>query len=344
MTLGSLFDGIGSWMLIAERLGIKPLWSSEVEAFPMKVSKVHFPDVKQLGDIRYINGAEVEPVDIITFSSPCQNLSVAGNRVGLQGKESSLFHEAIRIIREMRGATNGEYPKFIVWENVKNAFSSNNGDDFRTVLEEISETDIPIPRSGRWANAGLVRSKNCDISWRLLDSRGWGTPQRRKRIFLIADFRSRNCGQGRFAEILFKSKGVSWNTSKSRSEECGSSTCAKENTRSTIHDVPVIHSYCIAGNTIDRKLKNGSRGKGINEETAFTLTTVDRHAVLAFGVVRRLTPTECEKLQGLPVDYTNYGSDSARYKAIGNGIAIPCATYVMEGVKEALVGGDCLKT
>ena len=401
MTLGSLFDGIGSWMFIAERLGIKPLWSSEIEAFPMKVSKAHFPDVKQLGDIRYINGTEVEPVDIITFSSPCQNLSVAGNRVGLHGKESSLFHEAIRIIREMRGATNGEYPKFIVWENVKNAFGTNQGNDFRTVLEEISETDIPIPRSGRWASAGLVRSKNCDISWRLFDARGWGVPQRRKRIFLIADFRSNNVGRGRFAEVLFKSKSVPWNTSESRSEECNPSDCTKESARNTIYDmthaseamrcvgddcvqtltarmgtggnqVPVVHSYCIAGNTIDRKLKNGSNGKGINDEESYTLNTVDRHAVcigngqlhqvsvrdcvgalncmhdqqaiIDCGVVRRLTPSECERLQGLPTGYTEYGSDSARYKAIGNGIAIPCATYVLDGVKEAIEGGDYLKT
>lgn len=172
-------------------------------------------------------------------------------------------------------------------------------------------------------------------------------------------------GQGRFAEVLFKSKSVSWNTSESRSEECGSSDCSEKSIRNTIYDmthaseamrcvgddcvqtlnarmgtggnqVPVVHSYCIAGNTIDRKLKNGGRGKGINKETSFTLNTVDRHAVLDFGIVRRLTPTECEKLQGLPVGYTDYGSDSARYKAIGNGIAIPCATYVLDGVKDAL--------
>ena len=341
MTLGSLFDGIGSWMLIAERLGIKPLWSSEIEAFPMKVSKAHFPDVKQLGDIRYINGAGVEPVDIITFSSPCQNLSVAGNRVGLRGQESSLFHEAIRIIREMRRATNGEYPKFIVWENVKNAFGTNKGNDFRTVLEEISEINIPVPRSGRWANAGLVRSKNCDISWRLLDSRGWGIPQRRKRIFLIADFRPKNGGgQGRFAEVLFKSKSVYWNTTESTSKQHLSIEGITKNIKNTVYDMTHANEALrYVGEDCVQTL-NARMGTGGNQIPVLHMYNIE----MEDGILRKLTPNECEKLQGLPAGYTDCGSDSTRYRSIGNGIAIPCATYVLEGVKEALDGGDCLKT
>nr|DAF57422.1 MAG TPA: Cytosine specific methyltransferase [Myoviridae sp. ctqfO1] len=341
MTLGSLFDGIGSWMLVAERLGIKPLWSSEIEAFPMKVSNAHFPYVKQLGDIRHINGKEIETVDIITFSSPCQNLSVAGNRVGLHGKESSLFHEAIRIIREMREATNGEYPKFIVWENVKNAFGTNKGNDFRTVLEEISETNIPIPRSGRWANAGLVRSKNCDISWRLTDARGWGVPQRRKRIFLVADFRPNNGGgQGRFAEVLFKSKSVSWNTSESERKSDTSVDGTNGYIKNTIYDMTHANEALrYVGEDCIQTL-NARMGTGGNQiPVIHTYNSSSRS-----GILRKLSLSECEKLQGLPVGYTAHGGSSARYKAIGNGIAIPCATYVLGGIKEALSGGDCLKT
>lgn len=151
ITLGSLFDGIGGRLLAATECGIKPLWSSEIDEFPVAVSKYHFPDVAQLGDITKINGADVEPVDIICAGSPCQNLSIAGNRKGLDGEESGLFIHSVRIVREMQEATNGEYPKWFVWENVPGAFSTNKGNDFRAVLEEITETEIPMPRSGRWS-------------------------------------------------------------------------------------------------------------------------------------------------------------------------------------------------
>lgn len=126
MKLGSLFDGIGGWPLAAVKHGIEPVWASEIDDFPKKVTEYHFPDMKHLGDIRQINGAEIEPVDILCAGSPCQSLSVAGNREGLKG-ESGLFHESIRVLREMREATNGEYPKYFVWENVPGAFSSNRG-------------------------------------------------------------------------------------------------------------------------------------------------------------------------------------------------------------------------
>lgn len=167
--------------------------------------------MKHLGDITQINGAEIEPVDIITFGSPCQDLSVAGKREGLKGERSGLFMDAVRIIREMRTATRGQCPRFAVWENVPGAFSSNKGEDFRAVLSEIAETEIPMPRSGKWANAGMVRTERVDIAWRVLDAQYWGVPQRRKRIFLVADFRGR-CA----SEILFKSESVSGNLAESR--------------------------------------------------------------------------------------------------------------------------------
>ena len=156
-TMGSLFSGIGGFELPAQWHGAKVLWQSEIEPWAVHLLQKRFPDAKQLGDITNISGSEIPPVDFITFGSPCQDMSVAGRRAGLDGDRSGLFRQAIRIIKEMREATNGEYPKFAIWENVPGAFTSNKGLDFKAVLEEIAETDIPMPASGRWANAGMVR-------------------------------------------------------------------------------------------------------------------------------------------------------------------------------------------
>ena len=134
ITLGSLFDGIGGWQLAAVRNGVKPLWSSEIDTFPASITGKHFPDTIQLGDVTKINGAEIQPVDIICAGSPCQDLSIAGKRAGLEGDRSNLFYQALRIVREMREETNGVYPKFFVWENVLGAFTSNARRDFKAVL------------------------------------------------------------------------------------------------------------------------------------------------------------------------------------------------------------------
>ena len=186
--VGSLFDGIGGWQLAAIHAGAIPVWSSEIDPFPMAVSHAHFPDTKQLGDITKIKGDEIEPVDIICAGSPCQDLSIAGQRAGLEGKRSNLFYQALRIVWEMRAKTNGEYPRFFIWENVTGAFSSNGRRDFQAVLAEIGQTDIPMPKSGRWARSGMVRSEKCGIGWRVLDAQFWGVPQHRERIFLVAGF------------------------------------------------------------------------------------------------------------------------------------------------------------
>lgn len=216
LTLGSLFDGIGGWLLAAQHAGIKQLWRCEIDEYPRAVSEYHFPDVNSYGDIRKVHGNEIAPVDIICAGSPCQNLSLAGNRKGLQGSESSLFYESIRILKEMRDATNGKYPRFFVWENVVGAFSSNHGNDFRTVLEEIGQTKTPMPESKRWATCGMVRVPLCDIAWRTLDAQYWGVPQRRRRIFLVADFAESNrCA----AEILFVEKGVPGDSQKGSGEK-----------------------------------------------------------------------------------------------------------------------------
>lgn len=207
LTLGSLFDGSGGFPLGGVLAGITPIWSSEIEPFPIRVTTARFPNMKHYGDISTIDGSELEPVDIISFGSPCQNLSVAGKREGLDGDRSSLFYEAIRIVKEMREATNGKYPRYIVWENVPGAFSSNKGEDFKAVLTEIckvKDEQVSISKPAKWENAGRIMGDGFSIAWRLLDAQYWGVPQRRQRIYLVADFDGGSAGK-----ILFESEGLS---------------------------------------------------------------------------------------------------------------------------------------
>lgn len=216
ITLGSLFDGSGGFPLAGSLCGIVPIWASEIEPYPIAVTKSRFPCMKHLGDISKVNGAEIEPVDIITFGSPCQDLSVAGKRAGLKheanGDEkttrSGLFMEAIRIIKEMRCATNGKYPRFALWENVPGAFSSNKGEDFRIVLEEfikISEAKatVPPPPKGGWPFADAYVGDGWSLAYRTFDAQYWGVPQRRRRIYLVADFIG-----GCAPRILFECEGL----------------------------------------------------------------------------------------------------------------------------------------
>lgn len=199
LTLGSLFNGISGWILAGQKYGVETLWESEVDKFCEAVTKHHFPDVVQLGDITKLDGAKLWPVDIICAGSPCQDLSVAGKQEGLKGERSGLFRDAIRLVRDMRRASEGQAPRFFVWENVPGAFSSNKGLDFRAVLEEITEAEIPMPADNKWADAGLVEWDGGSLAWRVLDAQYWGVPQRRRRIFLVADFAGRSAG-----EILFE--------------------------------------------------------------------------------------------------------------------------------------------
>ena len=225
ITLGSLFDGSGGFPLAGCLCGIVPLWASEIEPYPIAVTRSRFPNMKHLGDISKINGAFIEPVDLITFGSPCQDLSVAGKRAGLKhsvnGDEettrSGLFMEAVRIIREMRCATNGKYPRFALWENVPGAFSSNKGEDFRIVLEElikIAEANATVPPApkGGWPYADAYVGDGWSLAYRTFDAQYWGVPQRRRRIYLVADFTG-----GCAPKILFEREGVQGYFAKGRS-------------------------------------------------------------------------------------------------------------------------------
>lgn len=232
MTLGSLFDGSGGFPLAGIMHGIEPVWASEIEPFPIRVTKNRFPNMKHLGSVTDINGAEIEPVDIITFGSPCQDLSVAGKQAGIhEGQRSSLFFEAIRIIKEMRDhdrtigrAAHDVRPRFAVWENVPGAFSSNKGRDFQAVLQALCEIEgkdvsVPMPPKGKWNPAGCVVGNGWSLAWRIYDAQFWGVPQRRKRIYLIADFGSERAG-----EILFEPESVRGDSAESG--ETGQGTAA----------------------------------------------------------------------------------------------------------------------
>ena len=324
MKLGSLFDGIGGALLCAKRCGIEPVWASEIEPFPIKVTEHHFPEVKHLGDITKINGAEIEPVDIIVGGSPCQDLSVAGKRAGMKhadfGDEevtrSGLFMDQIRIVKEMRNAT--DRPRYMVWENVPGAFSSNNGEDFRAVLEEtarVADPTVSIPRSVTgWANAGSILGNDFTISWRTFDAQYWGVPQRRRRIYLVADFGGQSA-----PEILFESESLSGDSAESQNKRQGVAKDAERSLGNTSRGVSEIdvcygidqqggksganfteniaptmlsdshgtpHAICVQDSMIGRADKNGPQGSGVNEDVSFTLNTTDRHAV-CYGVVSK---------------------------------------------------------
>ncbi len=445
MKLGSLFDGSGGFPLAGAMNGITPIWASEIEPYPIAVTRSRFPTMKHYGNVCDINGAEVEPVDIITAGSPCQDLSVAGLRAGIyQGKRSNLFFESIRIVKEMREATNGEYPKYAVWENVPGAFSSNKGYDFHAVLEALcsvcdSTVSIPKPYDAKranqlvWSGAGEIVGDNYSIAWRTLDAQYWGVPQRRKRIYLVADF-----GGQRAGEILFKPDSLRGNITQSNETGQGSSADAVGSVDGSVGVECIAWTYrgreggCnvefqdelayavrnpVGGGSIANVCYD-ARGNG-DGETACTITgdhqnrITDYTAVACFQntgrgwwnesetaatvrtacggdsvkanlvaekkrryIIRRLTPTECARLQGFPdfwghlapynpADaefweevrkthaeingkkykptknlkkwYEGLHTDSAEYKMWGNGIALPCAEYVIRGIASVMM-------
>lgn len=375
--------------------------------------------MKHLGDITKIHGDKIEPVDCITFGSPCQGLSMAGKRLGFDDNRSVLFLDAARIIKEMRTATNGMYPTFAIWENVPGAFSSNGGEDFRAVLEELARVEQPDasiprpPRGGRWSKAGAIAGNGWSLAWRQLDAQYWGVPQRRKRIALVADF-----GGQRAAEILFERTSLSgdpdesikaWEatpghsqaspsgrdrggnsyTLKIRSGCTGGSKGAlvqteKSATLSTLQDQtlfqPVVYDArgngdgrtcpTITGDhenritdytaiAIERKTFNEQPFSGYKESDKCS-TLKAKAGNIGNGsecliaekvirwIVRRLTPVECERLQGFPDNYTNVGdwtdskekkhkyADSPRYKALGNSIALPQWFWLVQRMRPYL--------
>ena len=281
MKLGSLFDGSGGFPLSGALCGIEPVWAAEIEPYPIAVTKSRFPKMKHLGSVTDVHGDKIEPVDIITFGSPCQDLSVAGKRAGLkhetEGDEettrSGLFVEAVRIIKEMRDATNGVYPRFAVWENVPGAFSSNGGQDFRIVLEKLIQIAEPtavmpeVPKGG-WAYADSYCGDGWSIAYRVFDAQYWGVPQRRRRIYLVADFRGECAG-----EVLFKSHGLRGYFEEGRTPWKGTSPNAERGTATNDSEIPYT---LIVRSGVERDSKGKAAGKGalIQKDKSATLSTV----------------------------------------------------------------------
>ena len=292
LTLGSLFDGSGGFPLGGLLCGITPVWASEIEPFPIRVTTKRLPFMKHYGDVSRMDGGKIEPVDVITFGSPCQDMSIAGKRAGLDGSRSNLFYEAMRIVKEMRCATDGKYPRYIVWENVPGAFSSNKGADFQSVLEKICSVkgyEIHTPRPERWANAGEIVADDFSLAWRVFDAQYWGVPQRRKRIYLVADFAGGSAGK-----ILFESEGVSgytpqgfrsWQGTAGTFEEgAGASGCVclndqggsrmnvTEDVAATLRAENHGHPPCVIGSAgFCTEHSAQARGIGYEEETSPTL-------------------------------------------------------------------------
>ena len=280
LTLGSLFDGSGGFPLGGILAGIEPRWSSEIEPFPVLVTHKRLPQVQHYGDVSTLNGAELPPVDIITLGSPCQDLSIAGKRAGIHdGDRSNLFFQAIRIIKEMRDATNGRYPRYCVWENVPGAFSSNGGNDFKAVLEAVigvkeKGIEVPAPENHRWAKSDVYLGDGWSVAYRVFDAQYWGVPQRRARIYLVADFAGESAG-----EILFKSEGVSGYTPQGFRAWQGAAGGAEEGTGET-------GGRSDAGGGTLCLNTQGNSGVGITEDKALALVAQDHGnhpAVLAAG-------------------------------------------------------------
>ena len=455
LTMGSLFDGIGGFPLAAVHNGIIPVWASEIEPFPIRVTRLRFPEMIHVGDITKLDGGKLPLVDVICGGSPCQDLSVAGQRRGLAGERSGLFMEQVRIVKEMRNTDAGRgisdhlrRPRYLIWENVPGAFSSAGGEDFRAVIEEIvrikdSTCHVPRPDSGRWGSAGAaILGTEFSLAWRVLDAQYWGVPQRRRRIFLVADFGGLSAWQ-----ILFKQDGLSGDTPQSESQRKGAShrasggsgaagrdekreeggdrrmTClclndqggermgvsgdvtaalrASMNQHQPLvfenhgidarytgphrvaptmsarygtggNNVPLVaeslegcghavfsRQRCdelvwnqvtgtqsarqykdatdlvmdIAGLDCRNGVENGNISGTLQAgSSGSSLNSI--HPIRTGKLVRRLTPLECERLQGFPDGWTDIpgASDSARYKALGNSVAVPCVDFVMRGI------------
>lgn len=370
LTLGSLFDGSGGFPLAGAINGITPVWSSEIEAYPLRVTAARFPNVPQLGSVLEINGWEIRPANIVTFGSPCQDLSVAGKQKGIHdGERSCLFFEAIRIAKEMRerdraaGRTGVDIrPRFLVWENVPGAFSSNGGEDFRAVLEAIggiAEDGVSIPRppKGKWSHAGCVVGEGWSIAWRLYDAQYWGVPQRRKRIYLIADLASERAGEilfereslcGHPAEGGEARQGIAGDAQGGAGGSCGADVSAtgfkanqgpkarsigwQEGLAPTLNaDTPGLEPtvcYSLKGNAIDRN--TAQNGRPWSDGAAYTLDATDRHGVVfAAGFSDALG----EKAQG-GMGYTEEGMPTLRagdvrsvvYDCRGNGDGVHVPT------------------
>ena len=364
LSFGSLFAGVGGADLGLEAAGLTCLWQVENDAACSQVLEYRWPDVDRYGDICTLNGADLEPVDVIFYGFPCQDLSRAGKRAGLDGEESHLFFEAVRIITEMQEATNGEYPKWAIAENVPGLLTADKGSAMARVLDTLAEAGALV------------------IEWCVLDAQFLGVPQRRSRVFLAALFDSAlsercpdeifplaDSGSGNPQEVdsarQASPRPFGESTEASRlgdefSEPFVKSRRARSNTdhESWIENAPAptLNSFENTNSRATTAIVFTAQRVGepprIYEDVAPSLlqrmgtggnqTPLVAHSTLR---VRRLTPLECERLQGWPDDHTRYRADgkeqkdTPRYKQIGNGVASPAAEWIARQIL-AVHGGS----
>lgn len=333
MRYGSLFSGIGGFDIGFDHAGMECAWQCEIDPKAREVLAKHWPNVERFEDVRTIGKHNLSPVDVICGGFPCQDVSIAGKRSGLAGERSGLWFEFARIIDELE-------PGYVVIENVPGLLSSQHGRDFAVILQ--------------W----LVK-RGYGVAWRVIDAQYFGVAQRRRRVFVVASF-----GNGSCAEILFEREGVSWN-SPSRTK-AGENIAFDARNGTETGDVGMTlqdgghHGYSLnsspliagalhsgfggrdASDASNNHLINvpvawqdqGGQRMDFGENISSTLRHQDHGHPPLIGV-RRLTPTECERLQGFPDGWT-FGSDSARYKQLGNAVAVPCAEWIGRSLMEVI--------
>lgn len=368
-TLGSLFDGSGGFPLAARNVGMKPIWASEVEPFPILVTTKNLPELIHLGDINHIDGGKIIPVDVVTFGSPCQDLSVAGRQAGLAGERSVLFFQAIRIIKEMRTATNNMFPRFVIWENVPGALSSNKGGDFHAVLKTLTaitdeQAAVSLPRPSRWPLAGALHGAGWSLAWRVLDAQYFGVPQRRKRVFLACDFAG-----DRASQVLFEPQSMPRHSQQSQAKEQDHASAVASSARASsrqCYGLNSIHQTSSGGmfgyeaavsKTLDLKGGVPTCNQGgmvilepvyaASKSDFFTRATPNQAgALLASDYTappiiggrylrpRRLTPLECSRLQGFPDQWCqNLAIPDPSTEELGYWVGIWESWNRMRGVK-----------
>lgn len=303
--VGSFFSGIGGLDLGFECAGFYTAWMSEIDAYASDVLRHQFPDSAVLGDIKKVKGNDLVPVDVIAFGSPCQDLSRGGEGKGLAGERSGLFYEAIRVIQELIEC--GSKPRFIVWENVPGALTSNGGEDFACVLQAFLDIGAT------------------DVAWRVLDSQGFGVPQRRRRVFVVADL-----GGECAAEVL----SVFYRSEGDRSQAKGKGK-----------KQPLLPNKAVGRSGGGGRYWDGSdisdcldvsmltKGQMMPEKRRFPCVYIDTPQGER---LRRLTPLECERLQGFPDGWTQDQSDTQRYKQLGNAVTVNVAEWIASRIKNIM--------
>lgn len=343
----SLFSGIEACTVAWHELGWTPVAFCEFDKFPSEALQHHYPDVVNLGDVTQITDEMIQslgPIDVVVGGSPCQDLSIAGNRAGLDGERSGLFHEQMRIFNAARTFCGA---RWLLWENVPGAFSSNKGKDFAVVVGAMAGCDLPVARGG-WKNTGVALGENGLCEWSVLDAQWFGVPQRRRRVFALldtGDWSSR-------PPILFEPEGLLGDTPPSR--ETGQETTREsqagfrmrgfgdydeDESGSALKSRDYKDATDLVTIAFKERAGKPGGGKGFlgKTECECTLSTTNDQNIMTGMAVRRLTLLERERLQGFPDGYTDIRDktpDGPRYKALGNSMAVPVMRWIGQQIME----------